>query len=74
MMRVVVVEEVAEQVLEHFGRAKVASLEKAASQNAEPEFHLVQPRAMLGREMKDVFVDTLARISGFGSDSQGHLC
>ena len=36
VMRVVVIEEAAERVLEHFGRGKVASLEKAARQNAEP--------------------------------------
>jgi hypothetical protein len=36
MTRVVVVEKALEQFLELFGRAEVASLKKAASQDAEP--------------------------------------
>ena len=41
---------------EVFGGGEVATLEPASSQGTEPEFDLVEPRTMFGREMKDVVV------------------
>ena len=41
---------------EFLGRCEVASFEPAASERAEPEFDLIEPRAVFGREMKDVLV------------------
>ena len=38
------------------GRGEVAAFQEASSQGAEPQLHLVEPRTVLGREMKNVFV------------------
>jgi hypothetical protein len=41
---------------EILGRSEVASFEPATSQGTEPQFDLVEPRTVFGREMKDVLV------------------
>lgn len=53
----VVVVQVRGQACDEFlGRCEVAAFQEAASQGAEPQFDLVEPRAMLGREVEDVLV------------------
>jgi hypothetical protein len=53
----VVVVQVRGQACDEFlGRGEVAALQEAASQGAEPQFDLVEPRAVLGREVEDVLV------------------
>jgi hypothetical protein len=39
-----------------FGRREIASFQKAACQGAEPEFDLIEPRAVFGREVEHVLV------------------
>src|SRR5580692_5067972 len=41
---------------EFFGRCEVTPFEPAASECAEPEFDPIEPRAVFGREMKNVLV------------------
>ena len=41
---------------EFLGRSKVAALEPATRQRAEPQFDLVEPRAVFGREVEHVLV------------------
>ena len=53
-MRIVVVHVGLQSDDEFLGGREIASLEPATSQGAEPQFHLIEPRAMFGREMKDV--------------------
>src|SRR5947209_3440812 len=38
------------------GRSEVAALQEAARQRAEPQFDLVEPRPVLGREVEHVLV------------------
>jgi len=53
----IMVVEVSDQTgYEFLGRGEVASFEEAACQGAEPQFDLVEPRAVFGREVKDVLV------------------
>ena len=53
----VVVVQVRGQTCDEFlGRCEIAALQEAASQGAEPQFDLVEPRAVLGREVEDVLV------------------
>ncbi len=54
---IVVVVQVRGQTRDKFrGRREVAAFQEATSQSAEPEFDLVEPRAVLGREMKNMLV------------------
>jgi hypothetical protein len=53
----VVVVQVHGQACDEFlGRCEVAAFQEAASQGAEPQLDLVEPRAVLGREVEDVLV------------------
>ena len=53
----VVVVQVCDQSSDEFrGRGKVAAFEPAARQGAEPQFDLIEPRAMFGREVEHMFV------------------
>ncbi len=53
----IVVVQIRRQAAEEFlGGGKVATLEEATSQGAEPQLNLVEPRAVLGREVKHVLV------------------
>lgn len=53
----VVIAQVSGQAFREFRRrCEVAPLEETTRQRAEPQFHLVEPRAMFGREMEHVFV------------------
>ena len=53
----VVVVQVRGQACDEFlGRCEVAAFQEATSQGAEPQFDLVEPRAVLGREVEDVLV------------------
>ena len=53
----VIIAQISGQAVREFrGGGEVASLEEATSQRAEPQFHLVEPRAMFGREMEYVLV------------------
>src|SRR6267142_1286402 len=49
-------QEGSQPLLELPRRGEVAPFQKTPRQDAEPQFHLVEPGAMLGREVKDVFV------------------
>src|SRR5262245_30607176 len=54
---VVVVVQVRGQACDEFlGRGEVTALQEAACQGAEPQFDLVQPRAVLGREVEHMLV------------------
>ncbi len=55
-MGVVIVQVGGESRDEFRRRSEVASFQEATSQGAEPKFDLVEPRAVLGREMKNVLV------------------
>jgi hypothetical protein len=53
----VVIVQVRSQACDEFrGRCEVAAFQEAACQGAEPQFDLVEPRAMLGREVEHVRV------------------
>ena len=55
-VEIVVVEEFAKPVLEILWRTEVPASKESAGQNTKPQFHLVQPRSVLGSEMKHVLV------------------
>lgn len=55
-MGVVIVQVSGQARDEFFGRCEITAFEPATSQGAEPQLDLVEPGAVLGREMKDVFV------------------
>src|SRR6266850_6070200 len=47
----IMVVEVSDQARDEFlGRCEIASFQEAACQGAEPQFNLVEPRAVFGRE------------------------
>jgi hypothetical protein len=62
-MGVVVVQVVGQARDKFLDRCEVAAFQEAPTQSAEPQFNLVEPGAVLGREMKDVLV--------FGSSQEG---
>ena len=55
-MRIVIVQVARQPHDEFFGRCEVASFEPTTSERAEPEFDLVEPRAVLRSKMKDMLV------------------
>jgi len=55
-MGVVIVQVSGQARDEFFGRCEITALQPATSQGAEPQLDLVEPGAVLGREMKDVLV------------------
>ena len=55
-MGVVVVQVRGQACDEFLGRCEVAAFQEATSQGAEPQFDLVEPRAVLGREVEHVLV------------------
>ena len=55
-MGVVIVQVCGQACDEVLGRCEVAAFQEAARQGAEPQFDLVEPRAMLGREVEHVLV------------------
>src|SRR3954469_19717249 len=54
--RVVVFHIGAQPLLELRRRSEVATFQETPRQDAEPQFHLVEPRTVLGREVKHVLV------------------
>jgi hypothetical protein len=42
------------------GRSVIATLEKTPRQDTKPQFHLIQPRAMYGRKVKDMLMGRIA--------------
>jgi len=53
---VVVVQVLGQACDEFLGRCEVAAFQEATSQGAEPQFDLVEPRAVLGCEVEEVLV------------------
>jgi len=55
-MGIVVVQVSGQTCDEVLGRGEIAAFQEAPSQGAEPQFDLIEPRAVLGREVQDVFM------------------
>ena len=55
-MGIVIVQIRCQTAYELLGGGEVAAFEETTSQGAEPQFDLVEPRAVLGREVEDVLV------------------
>ena len=58
---VVVVQELPQSRLEVLSRTKVALCKEPATENPEPKFDLIEPTAVLGREMEHVLVRWVAQ-------------
>ena len=54
------------------GRIEIAALEKTPRQDTKPQFHLIQPRAMYGRKVKDMLMGRIAEErTPLGASMQG---
>src|SRR5580700_9855863 len=56
VVQVVVADEVLDALSQRFDGTEIPSVERAATENTEPDLDLVHPAPVLGREMHDMFV------------------
>ena len=60
MLAIVVLQPCVDSFLKIRGTFKIAALQESPAQDAEEQFHLVQPRTVKRREMKHVLVTGVA--------------